>query len=114
MTNEEYKSRRSHLRSINPHTADCPPADELQTLQEQYIEDRAFELRQNLYDSPERLQEYILESPLESTSMLEMCRHLGKIMMFPSSTAVADFLIASITFFEEAVMNEAIEEESEI
>ena len=114
MTEDEYKKRRSHFRSINVMTADCDPEDELAELRNRFIEERAQELLRDLYDTPERMQEYILESPYENTCMLKMCEHLGNILQFPSSSSVIEFLGASGTFFEEATMNEAIEQESNI
>lgn len=114
MNPEEYKKRRAHLGSINVQIANCDPSDELEALRERFIEERTSELMEGLYQDPERMQEYILESHYENTNMLAVCGLFGDMMLLPSTKNVIDFLSASGTFFEEAVTNVAMEEEQDL
>lgn len=107
MTDDEYCNRRAHLRSINVYTADCPPDDELAALEERYIEQITEEKMENLYESPERIQEYILESDYENTRMLHACSSLGRAIQSRSATCADITLKLFNTFFENAVKKEA-------
>ena len=83
MTEEEYTSRRSHLRSINPQTADCPPADEIAELRERFIEQLFQEQLDELYAEPLNLQEYIMESSYENTNLQKIVLYLVEMSILP-------------------------------
>jgi hypothetical protein len=114
MTEEEYKKHRALLQSINPMTANCPPGDELYALRERFIEERTSELLEGLYSSPERIQEYILETPYENTKLLTVCSLLGKAIAQPNALKNSITLSYFKDFFEEAVTQEAIKYEEDL
>ena len=106
MNDEEFIARRAHLASQNVMTADNSPADDVAGLEEYYIEQKTAELMEGLYQDPERMQEYVLESHYENTNMLTVFGLFGDMMELPTTKNVIDFLSASGTFFEEAVKKE--------
>lgn len=113
MTEEEYRHRRSHLRSIDPQTADAPPADELEALRGIFIEERTEELMEGLYQDPIRLQEYVLEAQYENTKLMKAITTLGEAINQPSALKTAIGVTFLKDFFEEAVTQSAIDQEAE-
>ena len=108
MNDKEFIARRAHLASQNVMTADNPPADDVQALTEQYIEQYTDRLMEDLYETPERIQEYILETSYENTKLLLLCEKLGEILYAPPTPAViAEFIAAADNFFAERITAEA-------
>lgn len=113
MTEEEYRKRRAHLRSINPQIADCPPADELAALKSIFIKERTEELMESLYQDPIRLQEYVLEAHYENTKLMKAITTLGEAIAQPSALKSSIGITFLKDFFEEAVTQSAIDQEAE-
>lgn len=110
MTDDEYRSRRAHLRSINVHTADCPPDDELAVLEERYIEQITEERLKDLCGDHDRIQEYILESDYENNYFRLVCVGMAHLLSGDDTKATyATFKRVLTSFFEEAVKQEAID-----
>ena len=107
MNDSEFIKRRSHFNSINPQTADYPPADDIAGLTDFYVEEVTARLMENLYNSPERIQEYLVESDYEFTAMYRFATTLGTVLADPALQNMNRFLGLAREFFELSVQKEA-------
>lgn len=109
MTDEEYIARRSHLASQNVMTADNPPADDLQALQEEYTQQCYERLLDGLWDDSERIQEYIMEGDYENTHLKLVFQKISDIMKTPGNLTSFSVAKAVDIYLRAEVFKEAEE-----
>lgn len=101
MTDEEYIARRSHLRSINPQLADCPPADELAALEERFIDEKTAWYIDGMYDDPFFIQEQFMEADPDNTTLVVFFRKICEMMKDPDGFSRYSVTHATASFLEE-------------
>ena len=88
MNNEEFKARRLHLTNQNVMTANNPPADDVASLTDYYVEQITKELMEDLYNSPDRIQEYIMEGEYENTNLILIFQCLSDVLKIPNLVTI--------------------------
>ena len=88
MNDAEFKARRSHLASQNVMTANNPPADDVAGLTDYYVEQLTTEFMEGLYDSPDRIQEFIMEGDYDDSNLMLIFQCMSDILQLPNMLTV--------------------------
>lgn len=109
MTEEEFLSRKKYLSKVNPQTADCPPEDEIAALKERFIDQLVEEEMSDLYEHPDKIQEYFMEANYDNTNLMIFFSWFTVFLNKATDTRIEQTLMSAALFLEEAVSNKFTE-----